>query len=155
MFRRSYRYKGWILPFLKSKNSVTEYHQALETASLHGSEYQKLVVATSGVVFLGSPLQGTRAGRVAQWRAMLAGILNQNPSQTLLQDLNGNTKILRETSKRFVKIIRAPPMQTMIKCYWESQKTQVLKAVLPTWVEALLAATKSIVRYLILNSEHS
>lgn len=64
---------------------------------------------------------------------MLGGILNTRPSQTLLEDLDGNTRALKETSENFVKLVTTPPMQTMTMCFWESQKTQVLKAVLPTW----------------------
>ncbi|MCJ1224820.1 hypothetical protein MMC12_001466 [Toensbergia leucococca] len=118
--------------------------KALEIANIKGSQYQKLVVATSGVIFLGSPLQGTRAGTAAQWRAMLAGILDETPSQTLLQDLDGGTKVLRDTSDRFVKVITARPMQTMTKCFWESKQSQVANAILPAWITTFWTITKII-----------
>ncbi|KAL9065051.1 MAG: hypothetical protein Q9161_008470 [Pseudevernia consocians] len=118
--------------------------KALEIANIKGSEYGKLVVATSGVIFLGSPLQGTRAGTAAQWRAMLAGVLNQSPSKTLLQDLNGSTKALRDTSERFVKMIAAPPMQTMTKCFWESKPSQLANAILPAWMTTSWTQTNMI-----------
>ena len=134
---------------------ITKGIQALEIASILGSKYQKLVVATSGVIFLGSPLQGTRAGTAAQWRAMLSGILNESPSQTLLQDLDGSTKVLRETSERFVKMIRTPPMQTKTMCFWESKKSQLANAILPAWMTQRLTTTEIIVRRLGLPTEHS
>lgn len=86
---------------------------------------------------------------------MLAGVLGETPSQTLLQDLNGDTRVLRETSERFVKMIVAPPMQTMTKCFWESRKTQLANAILPPGMTKFLAKTKKIVRRLLQPTEHS
>lgn len=107
-------------------------------------------MATSGVVFLGSPLQGTRASKAAEWHVMIAGILNRHPSQTLLQDLDGSTTVLRETTDQFVHMITTPPLQMMTMCFWETQKSQVLKAVLPTClrnkVPRMFSSTKMIVR---------
>ena len=124
--------------------------KALETANIHDSVYRKLLLATSGVVFLGSPLQGTRAGNAAQWHAMISGILGRHPSETLLQDLDGSTRALRETTHNFANMIRKPPMQMMTICFWETQKSQVLKAVLPARLPKLalktLNSTKVIVR---------
>ncbi|KAM0799817.1 hypothetical protein BDR22DRAFT_854308 [Usnea florida] len=108
--------------------------KALEIANTHDSIYRKLLLATSGVVFLGSPLQGARAAKAAEWHVMIAGILNRHPSQTLLQDLDGSTRALRETTHRFVKMITTPPLEIMTTCFWETQKSQVLKAVLPTYL---------------------
>lgn len=105
--------------------------KALEIANIQNSQYQRLIVANSGIIFLASPLQGTKAGKAAQWQAMLGGILNKAPSQTLLQDLDGSTRALRETSEKFVAMVTRPPMTTLTMCFWESQRTKVLKAVLP------------------------
>ena len=119
-------------------------------ANIHDNIYRKLLLATSGVVFLGSPLQGTRAAKAAEWHVMIAGILNRHPSQTLLQDLSGSTRALRETTHRFVKMITTPPFEIMTTCFWETQESQVLKAVLPTYlptsVSRIFDGTKMIVR---------
>lgn len=86
---------------------------------------------------------------------MLAGILGKSPSRTLLQDLDGDTKKLRDTSEEFVKMITNPPMQTMTMCFWESKKTQLAKAILPSYLSKLLSGTKIIVGVLLLPTEHS
>ena len=86
---------------------------------------------------------------------MLGGILNNSPSQTLLQDLDGNTKVLRETSEQFLKIITAPPMQTMTMCFWESKKSQLAKAILSAWMSKHLTSTEIIVGGLLAFTEHS
>ena len=119
-------------------------------ANIHDSIYRKLLLATSGVVFLGSPLQGTRAAKAAEWHVMIAGILNRHPSQTLLQDLDGSTRALRETTHCFVKMITTPPLEIMTTCFWETQESPVLKAVLPTYlpnpVSRIFNGAKMIVR---------
>lgn len=80
---------------------------------------------------------------------MLAGVLNESPSQTLLQDLDGSTKVLRETAERFVKMIAAPPMQIMTMCFWESKKSQLANAILPPRMTKFWTKTKMIVRRLV------
>lgn len=77
---------------------------------------------------------------------MLGGILGKSTSQTLIRDLDGDTKILRDTSEQFLKIVTNPPMQTMTMCFWESKKTQLAKAVLPNWISRHLTCTEMIVR---------
>ena len=129
----SYHHEGEAVILSELNRHRLRTYKALEIANIHDSQYRSLLVATSGVVFLGSPLQGTRAGKAARWQAMLGGILNKQPSQTLLEDLDGDTRVLRETSEKFIRMVTTRPMQTMTMCFWESQKTQVLKAVLPAW----------------------
>ncbi len=106
-------------------------------------------MATSGVIFLASPLQGTRAGKAAEWGDILAGVLNKAPSQTLLQDLDGSTKALRGTSDPFITLMRPPPMQTMIMCYWESKQTQLLRAMLPAWIYSLPTWTLTLLTWIL------
>ena len=152
---RSYRHEGEAVDFLSLNTCTLTNYEALEIANINDSQYRKLLTATSGVVFLGSPLQGTKAGKAAQWRAMLAGILNKAPSQTLLEDLDGSTRALRRTSENFVTMMKNPPMQTMMTiCFWESQKTQLLKAVLPSWTLSPLSSLQTIVSRLLLNRYH-
>lgn len=86
---------------------------------------------------------------------MLAGVLNESPSQTLLQDLDGSNKVLRETSERFVKLIAAPPMQIMTKFFWESKQSQVANAILPAQITRFSTYTQMIVRRLVLPTEYS
>ena len=85
-------------------------------------------------MFLGCPLQGTRAGKAAQWHVMISGILGKYPSQTLLEDLDGSRKALRETTDHFVSMIKTPPMQIRTMCFWETRRSQVLKAVIPHYL---------------------
>ena len=147
MLRWSHRHKGEAIILSGLVESELKILKALEIANIHDSQYRKLLVANSGVVFLGSPLQGTKAGKGAQWRAMLGAILNKGSSQKLLEDLDGSTRALRDTSEKFVTMVTTPPMQTMVMCFWESQKTQVLRAVLPARTLTLRNSIKMIVSH--------
>ena len=62
---------------------------------------------------------------------MISGILGRHPSKTLLEDLDGSRKSLSRTTHLFANMIQKPPMQMMTMCFWESQPSQVLKAILP------------------------
>lgn len=142
MFWRSDCDKGEASVLSLGIAGISNVGQALEIANVHASSYRPILLATSGIVFLGSPLQGTQASTPAQWRAMLGGILNRSPSTTLLQDLDGHTKALRETTGRFLAMIRNVPMQTKVMCFWETQKTQILNAVLPRSITGFFPVTK-------------
>ena len=108
--------------------------------------HRSLLLSTTGIVFLGSPLQGSEAATFAQWQTMLGGILNRSPSKTLLQDLDGHTKSLRETTRRFVEIIRKRPMRMETMCFWETLPTQTLNAILPRLLTVFFGFSKTIVR---------
>lgn len=144
----SYCHKGKaVIPSRLDESELNCFLKALEIANIQHSQYRNLVVANSGVVFLGSPLQGTKAIKGAQWQAMVGGIRNKGSSQTLLRDLDGSTRALRETSEKFVTMVATPPMKTMTMCFWESKKTKVLKAVLPAWTPGLASSVKMIVSH--------
>ena len=119
--------------------------KALEIANAYDSLYRNVLLAASGIVFLASPHQGSRAATAAHWQTMLAGILNKAPSQTLLQDLDGQTGALRETTRRFIEIIRKPQMKMMTHCFWETRPTQILNKILPKSVASLSTVTKAVV----------
>ena len=74
---------------------------------------------------------------------MISGILGKHPSKTLLEDLDGSRKSLSRTTHLFANMIQKPPMRMMTTYFWESRPSQVLKAVLPSWLpKASLKAFK-------------
>ena len=78
---------------------------------------------------------------------MLAGLLNKKPSKALLQDLDGVTKALRETTRRFIEITTKPQMQIMTMCFWETRPTNVLNKVLPRSLAKLSEISKIVVNH--------
>ena len=109
--------------------------QALLTASREVNDEQKRAVfeQTAGVIFLGSPLRGTKAATFAGWKNFVFGILghNQESSITLLSDLEANSSRLESLVADFGKLtIRSGMQKGMeIRCFYETRKTQVLNAI--------------------------
>jgi hypothetical protein len=90
---------------------------------------------TAGVIFLGSPLRGTKAASFAGWRNVVYGVLgpNQESSCTLIDDLQEHSSTLKTLVAKFGKLtVRSPTQAGMeIRCFYETRKTQVLNAILP------------------------
>ncbi|PVH69560.1 hypothetical protein DL98DRAFT_361351, partial [Cadophora sp. DSE1049] len=93
-------------------------------------EHKKAVFdQTAGVMFLGSPLRGTRAATFAGWKNFISGILgpNQESSGTLLADLKENSSRLETLTAEFGKLTVQNRME--IRCFYETRKTQVFNAI--------------------------
>ena len=105
--------------------------KALESAGSFRSEFADILQATTGVVFLGAPLRGTRAANSAQWRILLAGIRGHEVSDTLLTDLNQNSTALRNLVQGFSTMAVKRELRLSITCFYETRKTEVLNSVLP------------------------
>lgn len=88
---------------------------------------------TTGVIFLGSPLRGTRAATFAGWKNFVFGILghDQESSTTLLSDLEENSSRLESLVADFAKLtIRNRAQKGMeIRCFYETRKTQMLNSI--------------------------
>ena len=109
--------------------------QALLIASRETDGEQKKAIfeQTAGVIFLGSPLRGTRAATFAGWKNLVFGILghSQESSVTLLSDLEADSSRLESLVADFGKLtIRTRTQKGMeIRCFYETRKTQVLNAI--------------------------
>jgi hypothetical protein len=108
-------------------------NQALLTAS-RKTVHKKLVFdQTAGVIFLGSPLRGTKAATFAGWKNFVFGILGskQESSCTLLDDLKANSSRLETLVAEFGKLTMQSRMQAgmEIRCFYETRKTQVFNSI--------------------------
>lgn len=88
---------------------------------------------TAGVVFLGSPLRGTRAATFAGWKNFVLGILGpaQGSSCTLLKELEENSGSLENLVAEFAKLTvqNRGQMGMEIRCFYETRKTQLLNSI--------------------------
>jgi hypothetical protein len=103
------------------------------TAS-HGAELKRAVFEqTAGVIFLGSPLRGTKAATFAGWKNFVLGILDpdQGSSCTLLSDLEKNSSRLENMVAEFGKLTMQSRMQAgmEIRCFYETQETDLSNAI--------------------------
>lgn len=88
---------------------------------------------TAGVIFLGSPLRGTKTATFAGWKNFVFGILgrDQESSNTLIDDLKLNSSRLENLVSEFGKLTMRSQTQAgiEIRCFYETRKTQVVNAI--------------------------
>jgi ankyrin repeat protein len=107
--------------------------------------------STAGIIFLGTPLRGTKAKKVAEWSTFISGIIGKDDesSTTLVEDLAANSSNLESLIEDFGKLTIKYGME--IRCFYETRKTQVLKAVfnppflrlVPSFTEILVGFSES------------
>lgn len=107
--------------------------QALLTA-FRDAELKKAVFdQTAGVIFLGSPLRGTKAASFAGWKNFVFGILGptHESSCTLLHDLKENSSRLENLVVEFGKLTVRSRTQAgiEIRCFYETRQTQISNAI--------------------------
>lgn len=109
--------------------------QALLTASREVEDERKKAVfnQTAGVIFLGSPLRGTKAATFAGWKNFVFGILGptEESSSMLLDDLKANSSRLEILVAEFGKLTVQSRIQAgmEIRCFYETRKTQVFNSI--------------------------
>jgi hypothetical protein len=89
------------------------------------SRYLDILLATIGVVFLGSPLRhGPKLKTYAQWLLVFKGMLkNSEPSDELMKDLKNNTGVLKDLLRDFAETSQLPWLRLQIRCFYELKKT--------------------------------
>ncbi|OBT50883.1 hypothetical protein VE04_08686, partial [Pseudogymnoascus sp. 24MN13] len=107
--------------------------EALLTAFRDAERKKALFDQTAGVIFLGSPLRGTKAATFAGWKNLVFGILgpDQESSDTLLDDLKENSSRLENLVAEFGKLTVRSRTQAGIevRCFYETRKTQMSNAI--------------------------
>ena len=100
--------------------------KGLEKAS-RNPKYTDILRSTAGVVFLGTPLRGTRVASIAGWIALLRELMHKETSETLLQGLRENANSLDNMVHHFAMMTIENKLQ--IRCFYETRKTQVATVV--------------------------
>jgi hypothetical protein len=103
--------------------------------------------STKGVVFLSTPFRGTRAKPAAEWRVFIAGVIGNDDeaSTALLKDLGENSSYLENLVEGFGMMTFKYRFE--IRCFFETQKTQILNAVLNRTLARHITATNYIVSF--------
>ncbi|EPE31353.1 alpha/beta-Hydrolase [Glarea lozoyensis ATCC 20868] len=116
--------------------------QALQMAASESEKYIQLLQYTKGVIFLGTPLRGTRVKSPAEWRVFISAMwdANHEPSTTLLEDLGENSSNLESIVEAFGKSTIKHEIE--IRCFYETRTTQILNAVLRRSVSKWSKPTK-------------
>lgn len=95
------------------------------------------------VVFLGTPLQGTKIAKYETWHVMVEGILGKDSSPLLIRDLTENSEKLYNLKEAFAGIALNNSLK--IHCFYETKKTTLLKAILPGIFAKIIPGSKAIV----------
>ncbi|KAK7749758.1 hypothetical protein SLS53_000337, partial [Cytospora paraplurivora] len=105
--------------------------EAIFRAEQEGSKYRDVLLATAGTVFLATPFRGTDAAVQAQWLVTIKGIMGEQSSDQLIRDLEARHDFVQQRVQRFAEIARAESIQLPVCCFYETQKTKLLRKVLP------------------------
>jgi hypothetical protein len=100
--------------------------KALERASQMEGVSLGVLQSTVGVIFLGTPIRGTKSASAIEWINFVSGILGKKPSNSLTRDLDGHSGVLNDHIHRFSAVIKQKKYALEIRCFFEQQKTRVL-----------------------------
>jgi hypothetical protein len=102
------------------------------------------------MIFLGTPFLGSSAAKEAHWAVVVGGIMGEQTSNQLVQDLEQKHDFVRQRVHKFTQIANDDSVRLPLRCFYETRKTQMLSRVLPRpWVAGLSPRfTQKIVRYL-------
>ncbi|KAK4116036.1 hypothetical protein N656DRAFT_786535 [Canariomyces notabilis] len=122
--------------------------EAINRAAQQGSAYRHILLSTIGIVFLATPFHGTDAAKQARWQVLVAGIMGEQASDQLIQDLEQKHDLVRQRVQKFTEIAKAEAVRLPLYCFFETKKTELLRRILsPRWAKTLATGvTHKIVR---------
>ena len=101
--------------------------EAIRRTAEEGSIYRQIMCSIVGAIFLATPFRGSDAATEARWQVVVGGIMGEQTSQELIDDLNYHDKQLRELKQIFAEIARREYVQIPLFCFYETKKTQILR----------------------------
>ncbi|KAK4205172.1 putative kinesin light chain [Triangularia verruculosa] len=104
-----------------------------------GSPYRHILLSTVGVVFLATPFHGSDAAQQARWQVLVAGIMGEQASDQLIQDLEQKHDFVRQRIQKFTEIANAEAVRLPLYCFFEIRKTEMLRRILSRrWAKRLV-----------------
>ncbi|KAH7215414.1 hypothetical protein DER44DRAFT_820271 [Fusarium oxysporum] len=101
--------------------------EAINRAAQLESVYKDILLSIAGIVFLATPFRGSDAAKQAQWQVIVGGIMGEQASSQLVDDLNSRDKELRKITQLFAENARRDSIQIPIYCFYETKKTEMLR----------------------------
>ncbi|KAK3341084.1 hypothetical protein B0T25DRAFT_329824 [Lasiosphaeria hispida] len=112
--------------------------EAINRAAQEGSAYRHILLSTVGIMFLATPFHGSDAAKQARWQVVVAGIIGEQVSDQLIQDLEQKHDFVRQRVQKFTEIVNAEAVRLPISCFFETRKTEMLRRILsPAWAKWL------------------
>jgi hypothetical protein len=87
-------------------------------------------MSTAGIVFLASPLRGSRVASAVRLYQSGRKLLGYQVSAILTKDLDVKTDVLNELVQVFAENVHSPWLLVPGHCFYETKPTRLLKAML-------------------------
>jgi hypothetical protein len=94
-----------------------------------------------GAVFLATPFCGSDAAVQAQWLVTVKGIIGEQSSDQLVRDLEEKHDFVRQRVQKFAEIPNAGSVRLLVHCFFETQKTELLRKLLSQSLVARLSSS--------------
>ncbi|KAK4162839.1 putative kinesin light chain [Cladorrhinum sp. PSN259] len=112
--------------------------EAINRAAQEGSAYRHILLSTAGILFLATPFHGSDAAKQARWQVLVGGIMGEQASDQLIQDLEQKHDFVRRRVQKFTEIANAEAVRLPLSCFFETRKTEMLRRILsPGWAKRL------------------
>lgn len=85
----------------------------------------------AGAVFLATPFRGTDAVQPASWLVTIKGIMGEDASDKLIQDLERRHDHVYQRTQNFARILYTHSATLPVCCFYETQKTDIYRGILP------------------------
>ncbi|KAI0478457.1 hypothetical protein GGR56DRAFT_630397 [Xylariaceae sp. FL0804] len=111
--------------------------KAVQAAVEHQAEFRGVLMSLAGIVFLASPLKGTRMKKALDWHILISTLMGKQVSDTLYKDLDARTDVLQDLAHYLTSCANGnweTWYRFPIFCFFETKKTQVFKAILGNWI---------------------
>lgn len=123
---------------MDTQTLTTDICQAVVRAAQEGSEYRHILLATVGIAFLATPFRGSAAAQEAQWQVIVGGIMQEQTSKELIDDLYERDKHLRDLTRTFAELARHESVQLPLCCFYELKRTKILRRFLSSkWANVI------------------
>jgi hypothetical protein len=110
-------------------------------AAQEGSPSRHILLSTVGAVFLATPFSGSDAAVQAQWLVTVKGIMGEQSSDQLVRDLEEKHDFVRQRVQKFAEIANAGSVRLPVHCFFETQKTELLRKLLSRSLAARLSSS--------------
>lgn len=100
-------------------------------ASAEHNEFHRILKATVGITFLGTPFRGSEAATAAEIRIAIARWAGYAATDRLVKDLDLRNGILEDLIVTFTDLLHDPPTRIPIRCFYETKPSNIARAILP------------------------
>jgi hypothetical protein len=92
---------------------------------------------------MGTPFRGSKAGGAAETRVLVASLIGGTSCDKLVKDVDGKSGVFDEIVEVFSGLVWKAKIP--IRCFYETQKTNVARAILPKLIADMVGSRTSLI----------